>query len=110
MSYPYIADYGLACTRENTCMGTAAVMGTAAYSAPEVFDCVYSAQTDIWALGCVLYELLSQNLIWKEVGRKPMVIQRHFFFKRGPSILQLQSTAAKDCPSATVIAEKLSTL
>lgn len=25
-------------------------------------------------------------MIWSEAGRKPMAIQRHFFFKRGPSV------------------------
>ena len=84
--------------------------------------CILHKVTFGLALGCVLYELLSQTLIWNEVGRKPMGIQRHFFYKRGPSILQLQSKEAKmivnsclqieakDRPSATVITEKLNTL
>ena len=94
--HPYLADYGLGCTREITSMGTAAVMGTAAYSAPEVFDCVYSTQTDIWALGCVLYELLTGCFIWNEINRKPMAIQRHFFYARGPDISRVMPSVAKD--------------
>lgn len=94
--HPYVADYGLACTRETTSMGTKAVMGTAAYSAPEVFDAVYSTQTDMWALGCVLYELMTGCLIWNEVSRKPMAIQRYFFYDRGPDISRVMPKDAQD--------------
>ena len=89
---PYLADYGLACTREQTCVGTAVVMGTAAYSSPEDFYCVYSTKSDIWALGCIFYELMAEKMIWKEVNRKPMAIQRHFFFKKGPNVSHLISS------------------
>ena len=71
-------------------------MGTAAYSAPKVFDCVYSTQTDIWALGCVLYELLTGCFIWNEINRKPVAIQRHFFYARGPDISRVMPSVAKD--------------
>lgn len=95
-------------------MGTASVMGTAAYSATEVFNRVYSDQSDIWALRCEINELLFKTLFWTEVARKPTGIQRHFIYKRGPSILPSQNREAKilvssclqlplkDRPSATV--------
>lgn len=33
--------------------------GTKEYFAPEVVDMAYGPQADVWALGCVLYEMLS---------------------------------------------------
>lgn len=33
--------------------------GTKEYFAPEVIDQAYGPQADVWALGCVLYELLT---------------------------------------------------
>ena len=32
--------------------------GTAEYFAPEVINQAYGPQADVWALGCVLYEML----------------------------------------------------
>jgi serine/threonine protein kinase len=103
-------------------MGTAAVMGTAAYSASEAFDCTYSTQTDIWALGCILYKLLTALFIWNEVERKPMAIQRNFFFSRGPNVSKFVPAAAKELvvscleidsskrPSADCVTRKLTDL
>lgn len=33
--------------------------GTKEYFAPEVIEQAYGPQADVWALGCVLYEMLS---------------------------------------------------
>lgn len=33
--------------------------GTKEYFAPEVVEQAYGPQADVWALGCVLYEMLS---------------------------------------------------
>ncbi|KAJ1439628.1 kinase-like domain-containing protein, partial [Ochromonadaceae sp. CCMP2298] len=33
--------------------------GTKEYFAPEVVEMAYGPQADVWALGCVLYEMLS---------------------------------------------------
>jgi len=33
--------------------------GTKEYFAPEVIEMGYGPQADVWALGCVLYEMLS---------------------------------------------------
>jgi len=35
--------------------------GTKEYFAPEVIEMSYGPQADVWALGCVLYEMLSGN-------------------------------------------------
>lgn len=37
----------------------AQMWGTKEYFAPEVVDMAYGPQADVWALGCVLYEMLS---------------------------------------------------
>jgi serine/threonine-protein kinase len=59
-----ILDFGLAKAREHSVTGPGARLGTAAYMAPEqIRDDRVDARTDLWALGVVLYEMLT--------GRQP---------------------------------------
>ena len=41
--------------------------GTKEYFAPEVVNEAYGPQADIWALGCVLYEMLSGDTAFQQV-------------------------------------------
>src|SRR5271155_2926404 len=56
-----IADFGI--TTEGTsgrALTTVASRGTASYRAPELLDAsksTYTRQVDIWALGCIIFEL-----------------------------------------------------
>jgi serine/threonine protein kinase len=40
------------------CCACVQMWGTAEYFAPEVIHQAYGPQADVWALGCVLYEML----------------------------------------------------
>lgn len=56
-----LTDFGLACQRPRLSMGSRveAVAGTPVYMAPEMFDKNVSARSDVYALGIMMYELLT---------------------------------------------------
>lgn len=39
--------------------------GTTEYLAPEIYNKKYGRQIDIWALGCILYEILTNNIAFR---------------------------------------------
>src|SRR6185437_15161710 len=53
-----VTDFGLACARPAV-PGGAALAGTPAYMAPEMFDGMVSTKTDVYAFGMTAYHLLS---------------------------------------------------
>jgi serine/threonine protein kinase len=87
---PYLSDFGLAklLDQDQSLTGSQQRLGTPAYMAPEqtgLLPTPVSPQTDIWALGVVLYELLtgvrpfnapdseiSTTLLWKIVNENPL--------------------------------------
>lgn len=58
---PRLADFGISRAMQTT-MVSSAVIGTDAYMSPEAFDGKRNAQTDIWSVGVVLYQLLKGSL------------------------------------------------
>jgi serine/threonine protein kinase len=56
---PRIADFGLARVVKSVTAATQGIAGTPAYMAPEAWDGVRSEQTDLWAVGIILFELLA---------------------------------------------------
>lgn len=77
-----LGDFGISKVLENTSAMAATVQGTPYYMSPEVCqNKPYSYQSDIWALGCILYELCalkhafhSENLlglVYKIVQEEP---------------------------------------
>ncbi|HEX7736081.1 MAG TPA: serine/threonine-protein kinase [Ktedonobacteraceae bacterium] len=63
-SYAYLADFGIAklLERENGLTQTGAFVGTPEYMAPELFEESASQGSDIYALGIVLYMMLTGKL------------------------------------------------
>ncbi len=77
---PYLMDFGIAkmMADRNGLTATGAVMGTPSYMAPEQWrgESV-DARTDIYALGCMLYEMLTGDLPFK--GDTPFALMyKHF--------------------------------
>lgn len=85
--YAYLADFGIArlLERESGLTETGSFIGTPEYMAPELFENQASQSSDLYALGIVLYEMLT--------GRPPFT---------GPhpwAIVQQQHTASPTPPS-----------
>ena len=88
-----IADFGLAVVLERTIMrattSRADGAGTAAYMAPEQHDSEtfgsVSCKTDIWALGCIISEMLSGDVPWAG-KRLPEIMMNVAMKKKHPPI------------------------
>jgi len=53
-----IGDFGISKVLETTCQNANTVVGTPYYMAPEACKSEpYTSKSDVWALGCTLYEL-----------------------------------------------------
>ena len=97
-----IADFGLAVVLERTIMrattSRADGAGTAAYMAPEQHDSdtfgSVSCKTDIWALGCIISEMLSGDVPWAgkrlpEIMMNVAMKKKHPPIPDGPAELQV---------------------
>ncbi|XP_019236210.1 PREDICTED: LOW QUALITY PROTEIN: serine/threonine-protein kinase greatwall-like [Nicotiana attenuata] len=61
-----IADFGLSMTLEQSRAQKHGLRGTERYLAPEsVVDEEYGPEVDIWALGCIVYELMTGTPLWE---------------------------------------------
>jgi len=55
-----VGDFGIAKMLENEDLATSTCVGTPCYLSPElVQDIPYTTQSDMWSLGCLLFELIS---------------------------------------------------
>lgn len=64
-----LGDFGLAKIVEATCAFARTQCGTPLYMSPEL--CLgqdYNRAADVWALGCVLYELMTLTMPWADVA------------------------------------------
>jgi serine/threonine-protein kinase len=79
--HAYLTDFGLARESADTSLtGTGEWIGTADYIAPEqIADGIVSARTDIYSLGCVLYELLTGG-----VPYEGLLVRKLFAHSREP--------------------------
>ena len=54
-----LGDFGVSRVLRNTCELAATQIGTPYYMSPEIMDGKkYNSKTDIWSLGCILYEMM----------------------------------------------------
>ncbi|MFZ1699255.1 MAG: serine/threonine-protein kinase [Pyrinomonadaceae bacterium] len=80
---PRLCDFGISRLYSSTTRSRG-VAGTPLYMAPESFDGVRSSQSDIWAVGVLLYELLNQEHPFK-TGDYPVLLKSIFFDEPRPS-------------------------
>jgi len=59
---PYLADFGIVKLLESSSMTSRGAIGTPAYMSPEHFEGEVSAQSDIYALGVILFQMLTGKL------------------------------------------------
>lgn len=59
---PRLADFGISRTMQTGNLHSTQIIGTPSYMSPEAFEGRRDAQTDIWSVGVVLYQLLSGTL------------------------------------------------
>ena len=63
-----IGDYGLAKSLSRTTQMAATYCGTLLYMAPELLNGKeYSHEADVWAMGCVFYEIITLKLTFTTV-------------------------------------------
>lgn len=91
---PLLSDFGLAkLVGSNSMSSTGDIVGTPHYIAPEAWEGqAATPQTDIYALGCILYEMLTGEKIFKG-ETPPQVMMAHF------SPLELPKIWPEDVPS-----------
>lgn len=58
---PRLADFGISRVIKTT-VHSASIVGTPKYMAPESFDGKRTAQTDIWSVGVILYQMLTGKM------------------------------------------------
>jgi len=58
----YLADFGISKILHPTAIGTTTQIGTPYYTSPEMMlNKIYDNKVDIWALGCVLWEMMTNR-------------------------------------------------
>ena len=97
--HAFVADFGVARTvREaigDTLTQTGMALGTPAYMSPEQLaaDKDTDARSDIYSLGCVLYEMIAGRPPWIGTDTRAMMVRR---FTEAPPRLK---TLVPDCPA-----------
>ncbi|XP_024132490.1 serine/threonine-protein kinase Nek3 isoform X1 [Oryzias melastigma] len=109
-----LGDFGSACVLNSSKAYAHAYVGTPFYVAPEIWDNKpYNNKSDVWSLGCVLYELCTlqhpfQASSWKSLilkvcrGAYPP-LPRHLPYELMHLIKQMFKTNPKDRPSVQTI-------
>ncbi|MFM9904490.1 MAG: serine/threonine protein kinase [Pyrinomonadaceae bacterium] len=64
---PRLTDFGISrALKSDSYLKTVGIAGTLPFMAPEVFRGEFSARTDVWAAGVILYQLLSGRLPFQQ--------------------------------------------
>ncbi|KAG1683872.1 Serine/threonine-protein kinase Nek4 [Nymphon striatum] len=84
-----LGDFGIARVLDSTCQMATTLIGTPYYMSPEIFtNKPYNHKSDVWALGCCLYEMTSlrhpfnakdmNSLMYKILKKKPPPMPRNY--------------------------------
>ncbi|XP_068173372.1 serine/threonine-protein kinase Nek3 isoform X1 [Antennarius striatus] len=109
-----VGDFGSACILKSSKSYAQAYVGTPYYVAPEIWDNKpYSNKSDVWSLGCVLYELCTlrhpfqapswKSLIFKVCRGTYPPLPNHLPYELHYLIKQMFKTNPKDRPSLNTI-------
>ena len=75
-----LGDFGIAKIMDSTAEYAKTCIGTPFYLSPEVWENKpYSNKSDIWAMGCVLYELTTLRHAF-EAGKKTLIHNHRYTF------------------------------
>lgn len=109
-----LGDFGISKVLDNTIDVAKTVVGTPSYLSPELCqDIPYSSKSDIWALGCVLYEMCAlqppfdgQNLVsllFKIIKAEYQPIPSHYSDSLHELVTAILQKTPEDRPSASAI-------
>ncbi|XP_041851728.1 serine/threonine-protein kinase Nek3 isoform X2 [Melanotaenia boesemani] len=109
-----LGDFGSACILNSSKANAHAYVGTPYYVAPEIWDNKpYNNKSDVWSLGCVLYELCTlrhpfqasswKNLILKVCRGAYPPLPQHLPYELHYLVKQMFKTNPKDRPSVHTI-------
>jgi len=96
--HPFVADFGIATTTEELIDGRSVSVGTLPYMAPEQVageTQLIDRRTDIYALGVVLYELLTGKLPYQ--ARTPIALREQILFRSPTRIDGLPDSVQAIC-------------
>ena len=83
-----VSDFGMATGTGGSTMHSSAATklgaGTHQYAAPETFDDIFTAQSDVYAFGVVFWEVLTAKLPWGGMGDKAILMAVCFKKERPP--------------------------
>ncbi|XP_066487838.1 serine/threonine-protein kinase Nek1 isoform X2 [Tiliqua scincoides] len=113
-----LGDFGIARVLNSTVELARTCIGTPYYLSPEICENKpYNNKSDIWALGCVLYEMCTlkhafeagnmKNLVLKIISGSFPPVSVHYSFELRNLISQLFKRNPKDRPSVNSILEKI---
>ncbi len=92
---PKLADFGVARLSEGTRITrTGAQVGTPYYMAPEAWAGKSDAQSDIWSLGVVLFEMLTGDVPFD--GDTPLVVMNKINTAQPPDLKKLRAEVSGD--------------
>ncbi|KAM4565807.1 serine/threonine-protein kinase Nek3 isoform 1-T2 [Odontesthes bonariensis] len=109
-----LGDFGSACILNSSEAYAHAYVGTPYYVAPEIWDNKpYNNKSDVWSLGCVLYELCTLRHPFQAPSWKSLILKvcrgaypplpRHLPYELQYLVKQMFKTNPKDRPSVHTI-------
>ena len=88
-----LTDFGLSKIKQETAESTDTLQGTPAWMAPELFDNEkYSKASDVYAYGIVLWEIVSREIPFRNLGPVQIIAQVFLHKKRPPISPEMPSS------------------